>query len=115
VSPVQIWVLAFTHYPTAFRSDGVGGLTPLRVPVARPIDPFGAGGTAKQVFNNADSFAQAFDEAWQEHERQQPHHGLDRESKCDLILAQLEEHPFHQSAPEIARQVAEFRLRLLGL
>lgn len=87
----------------------------LKVPVARPLDPFGASGTGKQLFNNADSFAQAFDEAWQEHERQQPTHGLDRASKCDLILSQLQEHPFHQSAPEMARQVAEFRLRLLGL
>jgi hypothetical protein len=67
------------------------------------------------MFNNADSFAQAFDQAWQEHERGQPDHGLDQASKRDLILEQLQEHPFHQSAPDMARQVADFRLRLLGL
>ena len=83
--------------------------------MARPLDPIGASGSGKQVFNNADSFAQAFDEAWQEHERQQPDHGLDRSSKCAMILDQLHEHPFQQSAPEMAQQVAEFRLRLLGL
>jgi len=83
--------------------------------VARPLDPFGASGTGQQVFNNADSFAQAFDEAWKQHDSQQPDHGLDRDGKRDLILGQLEEHPFQQSAPEMARQVADFRLRLLGL
>jgi hypothetical protein len=115
VSPVQIWVLAFPHISSAPQSDGVVGFTLVCVPVARPLDPFGADAAGNRVFNNADSFAQAFDEAWQEHERQQPLHGLDRDSKRALILAQLEDHPFHQSAPEIARQVAEFRLRLLGL
>jgi hypothetical protein len=85
------------------------------VRVARPLDPFGTPGTGKQVFNNADSFAQAFDEAWREHEHQQPDHGLDTGQKRDLILSQLHEHPFQQSAPEMARQVADFRLRLLGL
>ena len=66
-------------------------------------------------FNNADSFAQAFDEAWQAHEQRQPGHGLERDQKRDLILDLLQEHPFQQSAPEVARQVADFRLRLLGL
>lgn len=70
---------------------------------------------SNRLFNNADSFAQAFDQAWQDHERLQPDHGLDQASKRDVILAQLQEHPFHQSAPEMARQVADFRLRLLGL
>ncbi len=83
--------------------------------VPRPLDPFGASGSGDRQFNNADSFAQAFDQAWQEHDRRQPDHGLDQVSKRDLILAQLQEHPFHQSAPEMARQVADFRLRLLGL
>jgi hypothetical protein len=69
----------------------------------------------RQVFNNADSFAQAFDEAWQEHARLHPDHGLEREAKVTLILDQLAEHPFCQSAPEQAAAVAAFRVRLLGL
>jgi hypothetical protein len=83
--------------------------------VARPFDPFASAESGPRVFNNADSFAQAFDEAWQQHERRQPGHGLERQEKRDLILAQLEDHPFQQTAPERARQVADFRLRLLGL
>ena len=31
---------------------------------------------SSQIFNNADSFAQAFDEAWQAHSQRDPSHGL---------------------------------------
>lgn len=68
-----------------------------------------------QVFNNADSFAQAFDEAWQRHSQRNPGHGLSAEEKLPLILAEVAEHPFRQSDPELSEQVAHFRLRLLGL
>lgn len=68
-----------------------------------------------RVFNNADSFAQAFDEAWAKHEQRDPHHGLDAAAKVDLMLERLADHPFLKSEPELARQVAGFRLRLLGL
>jgi hypothetical protein len=70
---------------------------------------------ADRLFNNADSFAQAFDEAWQQHARRDPHHGLDPDAKVALMLEQLSDHPFLQNEPELARQVATFRLRLLGL
>jgi hypothetical protein len=66
-------------------------------------------------FNNADSFAQAFDEAWRQHELLQPDHGLGQEQKLTLILQSLAEHPFQRSQPALAAQVAAFRLRLLGL
>ncbi|MFM7549894.1 MAG: hypothetical protein ACKO8I_13710 [Cyanobacteriota bacterium] len=68
-----------------------------------------------QVFNNADSFAQAFDQAWRLHNRRQPDHGLQTEEQLQLILAQLAEHPFRQNQPDLAEQVARFRQRLLGL
>ncbi len=68
-----------------------------------------------RMFNNADSFAQAFDEAWQRHDRRSPGHGLSADDKLCLILAELAEHPFRQNEPDLAEQVARFRLRLLGL
>ena len=68
-----------------------------------------------QVFNNADSFAQVFDEAWQRHSQRNPDHGLSAEEKLPLILAEVAEHPFRQSEPTLSEQVAHFRLRLLGL
>ena len=113
MSPVQIWVLASHLIPLVPQPLREKPLLLRTVP--RPLDPFGASGTGKQVFDNADSFAQAFDEAWQRHEREQPTHGLDRASKRDLILEQLSDHPFLGSSPELARQVADFRLRLFGL
>ncbi len=66
-----------------------------------------------RLFNNADSFAQAFDEAWTRHRRQ--HGELDLSARTDAVLAEVAEHPFAQSQPELARQVADFRIRLLGL
>ena len=68
-----------------------------------------------QVFNNADSYAQAFDEAWREHEHRTPDHGLSLQDKVALIRAQLMDHPFQQNQPERAEEVAAFRVRLLGL
>ena len=70
---------------------------------------------SNRQFNNADSFAQAFDDAWKQHEERDPHHGLDPEAKVDLMLERLTDHPFLQNEPDLARQVAGFRLRLLGL
>jgi hypothetical protein len=68
-----------------------------------------------QVFNNADSYAQAFDEAWQEHDSRNPDHTLDVNEKVPLIQEQLQDHPFQQNQPERAAEVAAFRVRLLGL
>ena len=70
-------------------------------------------GDQDRLFNNADSFAQVFDPAWRTHCRQQP--DLEGPQRVTLILAQLADHPFVQADPEQARQVAEFRIRLLGL
>jgi hypothetical protein len=68
---------------------------------------------SNRQFNNADSFAQAFDEAWARHRRQ--HGELDLSARTDAVLAEVAEHPFAQSQPELARQVVDFRIRLLGL
>ena len=72
-------------------------------------------GQQAQVFNNADSFAQAFDEAWKKHENSQPNHGLEQGEKLALILELVADHPFRQNEPDLSLQVATFRLRLLGL
>jgi hypothetical protein len=70
---------------------------------------------AGQIFNNADSFAQAFDEAWLAHSRQDPGHGLSTEEKFEAILATVAHHPFAQADPGTARAVGAFRIRLLAL
>lgn len=71
--------------------------------------------SSNQVFNNADSFALAFDEAWKRHSHQHPNHGLSREEKVELVLELISDHPFLVQQADMARQVAAFRLRLLGL
>jgi hypothetical protein len=68
-----------------------------------------------QTFNNADSFAQAFDEAWFTHSRTHPDTGLEAEEKVKRVLALIADHPFLFENPALARQVADFRIRLLGL
>lgn len=66
-------------------------------------------------YNNADSFAHAFDEAWKQQNARAPQSSLDNGEQLERILAQIADHPFAQADPAMARQVAEFRIRLLGL
>jgi hypothetical protein len=68
-----------------------------------------------QLFNNADSFAISFDEAWRTHRTDRPMDDLSRSDKLDQVLTRLGDHPFARSNPDRVREVAEFRLRLLGL
>lgn len=66
-------------------------------------------------YNNADSFAHAFDEAWKQQSARAPQGSLDNGEQLERILVQIADHPFAQADPTMARQVAEFRIRLLGL
>jgi hypothetical protein len=70
---------------------------------------------SSQQFNNADSFAQAFDEAWRHLGRQQGEQAMVRSERLTAVLELVRDHPFFQAQPELAHQVAAFRLRLLGL
>jgi len=96
--------------------------------------------SADRLFNNADSFAQVFDEAWKRlgNGRAQGSEGGQQEGspapdpaegpvdaqvagaapgkdRLQRVLDQLADHPFAQANPQLARQVGEFRIRLLGL
>lgn len=68
-----------------------------------------------QLFNNADSFAICFDEAWRRSVPDPSGAEPSRSARLDRVLSQLEDHPFARSQPTRVREVAEFRLRLLGL
>jgi hypothetical protein len=67
------------------------------------------------LFNNADSFAAAFDEAWKNLSEHAVNHGLANHEKLHLIMTQLADHPFVQTDSDLARKVGAFRIRLLGL
>jgi hypothetical protein len=66
-------------------------------------------------FNNADSFAAAFDEAWTILARDPEAQNLTTTEKLGRILDQISDHPFALTNAARAREVGEFRLRLLGL
>ena len=67
-----------------------------------------------RVFDNADSFAMVFDRTWK---RLSGTFGSDitQDQRLECVFAAMEDHPFLLSSPEMARQVANFRIRLLDL
>jgi hypothetical protein len=76
----------------------------MRTPPDRP---------ANQQFSNADSYGMAFDEAWARIGTLDPEDPTAREAALEGVIIALSDHPFALSQPELVRQVAEFRLRLL--
>ena len=66
-------------------------------------------------FNNADSFAQAFDEAWRTETGPTSASTMAAEERLDHVLQTIRDHPFAIASPDLARQVARFRIRLLSL
>ena len=67
-----------------------------------------------RVFNNADSFAMVFDRTWK-HLRAGGESPANRDEHLEAVLAKISDHPFLISSPDMARQVATFRIRLLEL
>jgi len=68
-----------------------------------------------RLYNNADSFAMAFDQAWNQWPGPAVITDRDRSQRLDAVLDSLAEHPFVKHSAERARDVALFRIRLLGL
>ena len=66
-------------------------------------------------YNNADSFAMAFDDAWKSYSSKKNQPPTSKEDKITLILNKIKDHPFLKSSPEKAKEIAIFRLRLLKL
>ena len=95
MSPVQIWVLAcsFFNYFVSFISPDAG---------------------TDRVFDNADSFAMVFDRTWKRLKAQMSDQTAG-DDFVDQVLEAMEDHPFLISSPDMARQVAAFRIRLLDL
>ena len=57
-----------------------------------------------KLYDNADSFAMAFDEEWEKLDCE------DLRLKMDKVFEHLAEHPFLISNPENAKKMAEFRI-----
>ena len=65
-------------------------------------------------YNNADSFAMAFDDAWKDCNL-----GNNKDLKIDekirMAFEKIKNHPFLISNPVQSRNIALFRIKLLGL
>ncbi len=96
MSPVQIWVLASTNHD-------------LSVSFSRSTE------NRDQLFNNADSFSQAFDEAWELFKTSKDNDELSLEKKRNFVLEKLKDHPFMVASPAMALAVVKFRMRLRDL
>ena len=61
-----------------------------------------------KLYNNADSFSMAFDEEWEKVKCD------DKSEKIKKVIEKLKEHPFVINNPEMAVNIANFRINLLG-
>ncbi len=68
-----------------------------------------------QLFDNADSFAMVFDAAWHKLLGSPEAAVMSNDDKKRAALEACADHPFMLSNPAMADQVADFRIRLLGL
>ena len=68
----------------------------------------------ENLYNNADSFAMAFDAAWNDCDLGK-NKGLEKDEKIEKAFEKIKNHPFLISNPIQSKNVALFRIKLLGL
>ena len=68
----------------------------------------------ENLYNNADSFAIAFDAAWNDYNlRNEKDKKI--EQKIEIVFEKIKTHPFLIENPIQAKNIALFRIKLLGL
>ncbi len=65
-------------------------------------------------YNNADSFAMAFDAAWKNRDLENDK-DIEIEEKIQRTFEQIKTHPFLIENPIQSKEIAFFRIKLLGL
>ena len=65
-------------------------------------------------YNNADSFAMAFDEAWKDCDLKK-NNAINIEEKIKITFEKIKTHPFLIENPIQSKNLALFRIKLLGL
>ncbi len=70
--------------------------------------------SSENLYNNADSFAMAFDTAWKNCDLKN-NKDLNIDEKIEIVFEKIKEHPFLTSNPIQSKNVALFRIKLLGL
>ena len=66
------------------------------------------------LYNNADSFAMAFDEAWKNCDLENDK-DITIEEKIQITFEKIHTHPFLIENPIQSKKIAFFRIKLLGL
>tara|TARA_Y100001968_G_scaffold288051_1_gene289991 strand:- start:78 stop:308 length:231 start_codon:yes stop_codon:yes gene_type:complete len=68
----------------------------------------------ENLYNNADSFAMAFDSAWKDCSIEK-NKTLSIEERIKLTFEQIKNHPFLIENPKQSKNIALFRIKLLEL
>ncbi len=68
----------------------------------------------ENLYNNADSFAIAFDTAWKECDFKN-NIDIETEERIERTFAKIQYHPFLIENPIQSKKIALFRIKLLGL
>ena len=66
------------------------------------------------LYNNADSFAMAFDSAWKDCDLEK-NNDINIEEKIKITFEKIKTHPFLIENPIQSKNLALFRIKLLGL
>ncbi len=70
--------------------------------------------SSENLYNNADSFAMAFDSAWKDWSLENDK-DINIEDKIQRTLEKIKNHPFLIENPTQSKNIALFRIKLLGL
>ena len=68
----------------------------------------------ENLYNNADSFAMAFDSAWKDCTFGNDEN-INSEEKIKITFKKIKDHPFLIKNPIQSKEIAIFRIKLLGL
>ena len=68
----------------------------------------------ENLYNNADSFAMSFDAAWNEFNLENDQ-DIKINEKIEITFKKIQTHPFLIENPIQAKNIALFRIKLLGL
>ena len=68
----------------------------------------------ENLYNNADSFAMAFDAAWKDCDKGN-NKDLKIDEKIEITFEKIKNHPFLIDNPIQSKNIALFRIKLLGL
>ena len=68
----------------------------------------------ENLYNNADSFAMAFDAAWKDCDLKNDK-DIQIDEKIEIAFEKIGKHPFLIANPTQSKHIALFRIKLLGL